>query len=339
MSFFKKKNKDQKVSTLSEDEIQKKLYGEFYSHADRVAGSSERMNFKGTATLATTSRETSKASLDLFSSQRDFLVDPQMDSAERKEIDSATKQVPFHGVEKKESALPAKTFASESYPRLQSNRYEGKAAETDFFSQLKKFVAEGVRFLTTCFAPQNIAARRILYWGAAVGVVFLLFGGVNKLNTNREIAMKSKYKIGEAKPVSSTEALVASAPLPVTTTSEVPAVESSRPVVITPVPVKPKALAVVSSAVREERTTNSLPYVIQVVTYPSQRDAEQIVNALKREQLKAFIKENKRPSGRVFYVVYLGGFRTEAEAQAQLLKFRAKEVARPFPDAFVRANS
>ena len=34
----------------------------------------------------------------------------------------------------------------------------------------------------------------------------------------------------------------------------------------------------------------------------------------------------------------LGGFRTEAEAQAQLLKFRAKEVARPFQDAFVRPS-
>jgi cell division septation protein DedD len=77
--------------------------------------------------------------------------------------------------------------------------------------------------------------------------------------------------------------------------------------------------------------------VIQVVTYPSREDAEQIVLALKKEGLSAFVKENTRPSGRVYYVVYMGGFRTEAAAQAQLVKFRAKEVARPFQDAFVRS--
>jgi septal ring-binding cell division protein DamX len=59
---------------------------------------------------------------------------------------------------------------------------------------------------------------------------------------------------------------------------------------------------------------------------------------LKKEGLKAYTKENTRPSGRVYYVVYIGGFRTEAMAQAELLKFRAKEIARPFQDAFVRST-
>jgi cell division septation protein DedD len=99
-------------------------------------------------------------------------------------------------------------------------------------------------------------------------------------------------------------------------------------VVITPAPVRaPKAATLVAE-----------PYVIQVVTYPSAQDADSIVKVLKGAGFRAFTKESARPSGRVFYMVLIGGFRTAAEAQSQLAKFRGHEVARPFQDAFVRTN-
>ena len=103
---------------------------------------------------------------------------------------------------------------------------------------------------------------------------------------------------------------------------------AERPVVITPAPVRTPKSAPASAE----------PYVIQVVTYPSVQDAGSIVKTLKNSGFRAFVKESARPSGRVFYMVLIGGFRTAAEAQSQLLKFRGQEVARPFQDAFVRTN-
>jgi cell division septation protein DedD len=108
-------------------------------------------------------------------------------------------------------------------------------------------------------------------------------------------------------------------------------------VVIAPVPVRPpKTHASEGSAATSIPVSGS--YVIQVVTYPTKKDADLVADTFKREGFRAFVKENTRPSGRLYFLVLLGGFRTEAEAQAQLLKFRAKEVARPFQDAFVRSS-
>jgi cell division septation protein DedD len=172
--------------------------------------------------------------------------------------------------------------------------------------------------------PRQVILRRIIYWGTAGLVVFVLFWGVNALNSQREEAMRARYKIsGEsvaAKPPVVAVAVVPSEPV------------TERPVVITPVPVRATKLPSVESASKVE------PYVIQVVTYPSSQDADSIVKTLKSSGFRSFVKESTRSSGRVFYMVLIGGFRTAAEAQSQLLKFRGQEVARPFQDAFVRTN-
>ena len=110
-----------------------------------------------------------------------------------------------------------------------------------------------------------------------------------------------------------------------------------REVTITPAPVRTKKPGV-SGATRTGATPSSASYVIQVVTYPSKQDAEQIVTALKKAGLRAFVQENARPSGRVFYLVLIGPFHAAADAQAELLKFRGLEAARPFQDSFVRTN-
>ena len=110
-----------------------------------------------------------------------------------------------------------------------------------------------------------------------------------------------------------------------------------HPVVITPALVRSqKVRAPEGSAAIAAPLSGS--YVIQVVTYPSAQDADSIVKTLKNSGFRAFVKESARPSGGVFYMVLIGGFHTAAEAQAQLLKFRGQEVARPFQDAFVRTN-
>jgi cell division septation protein DedD len=169
-----------------------------------------------------------------------------------------------------------------------------------------------------------VVLRRVIYWGTAGLVVFLLFWGVNALNSQREEAMRVRYKIS-SESVSTKPPVVVAPVIPSQPVGE-------RPVVVTPAVVRvPKTPA-------SETRSNPEPYVIQVVTYPSFQDADSIMKTLKSAGFRAFVKESTRASGRVFYMVLIGGFRTAAEAQSQLSKFRGQEVARPFQDAFVRTN-
>jgi len=171
--------------------------------------------------------------------------------------------------------------------------------------------------------PKYVTVRRVFYWGSALLAVFLLFWGVNNLNSQREKAMSVRYKV----PLPETAAVV---PLEASVPVVSPVAEVSRPS-------KPKKTNPVSESSASKSASPGY-YVIQVVTYPTKPDADRVVNAFRQEGLRAFVKENARPSGRVFYLVLLGGFKSESEAQSQLLKFRAKDVARPFQDAFVKSS-
>ena len=334
MGFFsKKKNADAPSSVLSESEIQKKLYGEFSDGVSHVV-IGDREHFKEPASAPLLPKESSlgkDAAFDLFSVQREALSEPELSprqvSPEQKPADHASRYVPLHDFEKKPVSPASESSGSDSYARFRYNRpQENKLAL--FLDLLKGFSEKTGELFKVFLDPEQVAIRRAFYWGAAVLVVFLLFWGVNALNSQREEAMRARYKIpGESVPVKT----------PATVAAVVPAKPvTERPVVITPAPVRPKKVRAEGSAATAAPLSGS--YVIQVVTYPTQQDANQIVDTFRRAGLRAFVKENTRPSGRLFYLVLLGGFRTEAEAQAQLLKFRAKEVARPFQDAFVKSS-
>ena len=335
MGFFnRKKSTDASSSVLSESEIQKKLYGEF-SEGTSPGVIGDREHFKTPLPASLSPKESSSekdAAGDLFSLQRDVLSESNLSSRpvspEQRPDDHASRHVPLRDFDKKPvSSVPASSSA-DSYTRFRYNRSSEKK-RISFPDLLNGFFEKTGELIKFFLDPEQVAIRRVFYWGSAVLVVFLLFWGVNALNSQREEAMRVRYKIPGA-------------PAPAKTSAPVAAVvpgkpASERAVVITPSPVKPKKVRVPQSG-----TTTAVPaggsYVIQVVTYPTQQDAAQIADTFKREGFRAFVKENTRPSGRLFYLVLLGGFRTEAEAQAQLSKFRAKEVARPFQDAFVRLS-
>ncbi|MFA5168169.1 MAG: SPOR domain-containing protein [Candidatus Omnitrophota bacterium] len=334
MGFFsKKKNADVPSSVLSESEIQKKLYGEFFDKVSHtVVG--DREHFKESAPAPAQPKESfpgRDAASDLFSAQKEAPAGPELSPRqvppEQKSTDHASRHVLPRDFEKKPVSSTLESSGPDTYPRFRYNRpQENKRAA---FLRLVKGLSEKTGELSKFFLdPKRVAVRRFFYWGVAALVVFLLFWGVNALNSQREEAMRARYKISGESILIKTPAAVA-------------AVVSSRPaehpVVITPVAAGPKKGRAPEGSATAEASANG-SYVIQVVTYPTRQDADQIVDTFQRAGLHAFVKENTRPSGRLFYLVLLGGFHTEAEAQAQLLKFRAKEIARPFQDAFVKSN-
>jgi cell division septation protein DedD len=333
--FGKKKNADGPSSVLSENEIQKKLYGEFSDqNSHGVMGVREHL--KEPASEPFFSKESSltkDATFDLFSAQKDVLSEPSPSlrqvSPEQKQADHASRHVPFQDFEKPQVSSVSAPSNADPYARFRHTRSQGNKGVA--FMDHAKGLSEKMKELVGFFLdPKQVAIRRVFYWGSAVLAVFLLFWGVNALNSQREEAMRDRYKIpGESVSVKTPEAVPPVVPAP-------SAVE--RPVVITPAPVRPKNVRVSEGNTAVSASMSGSSYVVQIVTYPTKQDANQIVNALRRAGFRAFVKEDTRPSGRLFYLVLLGGFRTEADAQAQLLKFRTTEVARPFQDAFVRSS-
>lgn len=317
--FGNRKNTATPASVLSESEIQKKLYGEFNAEAPHAVFG-EREHFKESASLPSRRTEfppKKEGASDLFNTPGEAATE------------SAPRIVPSsHIFEKNLPSAPLPSSGPDPYARFPYNRPAKKKAAVAL-DLLKGISGKGAEFVRAFLDPKQVVLRRVFYWGAAGMVIFLLFFGVNALNSQREIAMRTRYKI---------PAEAALAPVAIQTHAAVSAAAlTESPVIITPIPVRPKK----SDTAGRSGTTvvpASGSFVIQVVTYPTREDASQVVSALKREGFHAYVTENTRPSGRLFYLVLIGGFRTEAEAQAQLLKFRAKEIARPFQDAFVKTG-
>jgi len=336
MGFFnKKKNADAPSSVLSESEIQKKLYGEFSDGISHVViGDREHLKEPTPELLSPKESPREKdQDFDLFSVQKEVLSEsnPSLRQVppEQKPADHSSRYVPFHDFEKKSVSPVSASSGADPYARFRHNRPQENKLTVflDLFKGFSEKTSELVKFFLD---PRQVVFRRVFYWGTAVLVVFFLFWGVNALNSQREEAMRARYKIpGEsAAPAKTPDVITPAVPVK-------PVVE--RPVVITPAPVRTPKVSV-SEATSKPVPLTAGAYVIQVVTYPSAQDAESIVNTLKNSGFRAFVKESARPNGGVFYIVLIGGFRTVAEAQSQLLKFRKQEVARPFQDAFVRTN-
>lgn len=340
MGFFsKKKGLKESSAALSEAEIHRKLYGEFETSSSRVVVG-EQEHFKTTSISAPViSNVSHSAARDLFSAPRHETAESETAKRpvrlEVKSPEPTPRHVPIYEFEKK-AASPSSFSGASSGDRFRlnsSSQMPASVKASAIFSQVFSWMKGLLEFALN---PQNILLRRILYWCAAVIVVFSLFWGVNTLNSSREEAMKAPYRgHREVAPEAAKAVVTESAD------TRTKAVSSERSVVITPAPVVPKVREVVITPVvptRQKSVTSEVvgSYAIQVVTYPSQVDADQLMETLKQDRLRAFVKEYKRPSGRFFYVVFLGPYRTEAEAQNQLTRFRSREVSKPFQDAFVK---
>jgi len=331
--FGKKKNTETRSSVLTESEIQKKLYGEFFDHASRVVTGDQDHPRGPIASPLPSLREPSpgkeEKDRDLFTAQEDVLSEQSAGSRQAvpdPKFIEPLRQASSHS-DKRPSFSTSASSSEDLYARFPYNRPQTSkwAAVQDFLLGLSDKAEELVRFIRD---PKQVVLRRFFYWGAAALVIFLLFWGVNALNSQREEALRARYNISGGEPAEKSPETVTAAP--VKTVTEWPAA-------VTPSPVSTGRTATEKPAVKPLASISNA-YVIQVVTYPSQQDAESIVKTLKIAGFNSFVKENVRPTGTVFYMVLIGGFRTAAEAQAQLAKFRTQEVARPFQDAFVRTN-
>lgn len=171
---------------------------------------------------------------------------------------------------------------------------------------------------------KNLWVKAGTGWGVSLLVVALLFLGIHTLNLYRAKAMTNS-KSPVVRP-GDFRVKAPEAPL------SVPGQEEKTLGVGTEAPSPPVV-------VRQPPPPLSLPkpYVIQIITYASQADAERLVEKMKGDNLPAFAERAGRANGKTFYPVFLGRFETFREAQAKLKEFRTKPIAEDFQDSFIRS--
>ncbi len=334
MGLFRNKNKSVFVqSTMSEAEIQRKLYGEFVPQTTPAIFDVTRDVRKKEPTVLkpqiSSADPKTAVSDDLFSRTKEVSVDEN----EEKEPVSLKTQLK---IENKKIVVGASSSEYlDPYARFKQ-KAEERYKRNGFLETIKIIFVGVLGFFQAFGESQNAKLRKTIYAILAVLCVTGLFFAINSLNAKREAAMSIRYETPSSAPRKSAGVSLSVSSSVTTDYGDIGESPISLPSAIQENAGTTSKTSAVVGAESPAAVKNT--YVIQVVTYPTKADADRIVSNFRKEGLKAYVKENVRPSGRVFYLVLLGGFKSEPEAQAQLLKFRKMEIARPFQDAFVKSS-
>lgn len=339
MSPFEKKKSDP-LKTLSEREIQSKLYGVY--RKPHLEEASEPSNFK--KALEQVSEKETVPEPDLFNRSN---PSSKTATAPAKSDPSLAGNPDARPEARKETQRIERFIHQENKIVQRAPRL--KPAENPVFKQayiLKQILLPKLKglgrvvsqfllrvvtlILSSLISLANLRdarSRRILSWMMAGGLLFLIVTGIQWLNTQREKAMKSPRK---------------------TVTAQVPAVlEENSDAEVQDAAVDPEleaagsTLSSLSPRVASDNgpSTEPKPYVIQVATYISLADAKKMSANLETEGFPSFVEGLSRQSGRLYHCVFLGRYKTYSQAESQLNEFKKKAVAKPFQDAFIRALS
>lgn len=363
--FFKSKKSHGSMKVLSETEIQKKLYGDYRDRYPKESrGLKSERREKVSLNIALHESESQPAAGDLFR------IPPAITEPNHSH---SREETPLKEKEHKAEQARMHRLASlaESEKKLQSSPRHEKSEKTvirwpkvgavisSAFSAVVGFLWAGVRgigrgllkaivfFLSfgvravRWFDFRRSEVRRITFAVLGLVALFALFASIHFLNVRREKAMKS----------SGTRAAAVAKATPKASSSrprdEETAAKSSTMV--------PGDSADVSQSGNGEATeaksnnaagavavggdtaqTKAKRYVIQVATYSNSADADRIVESLKGEGAAAFSKSLTRPSGKVYYSVFIGRYSNFEQAQQNLESFRKKDASKSFQDAFIR---
>ncbi len=337
MGFFAtRKKKPDNVKTLSETEIQQRLYGHLRIPSTTVEDSTF------------THRRPAEPSKDFFQKSQSL-------SETSKTQESAVAQktmstgIPAGPTRSRAGWTDSASATQASFKPKREARKNPLAAFPGallvFFkrilfvslSALFKLAGSVFRlFISIDFRKPQV--QKIASTLGAAAFVGLLFLSTHYLNVGREAAMKSPH------PKTTPEIVKRKVPFaphvkPVAKAPEaVSAADSSRvaevPAAVLPAdteaPVSPPA------AVAKPKPAEQGAYSIQIATFAGPEDAGRLVAKLRAQDADAFIKELDRPGGRTYYCVFVGHYKDFREGEESLSRFKKKSLAKPFLDAFVR---
>ncbi len=344
MGFFdaKKKSGDN-FRTLSEKDIQQKLYGHLRQNhkavqEDLPSYARPIQEAQKSAVSLKTIPSVPKSS-DLFISQENdaaLLSEPRKVVSEPRPASLASSAPAKAYIEKSTKVVPP------SHPSKPILENVVQILKTALFklAEVLGFLITGVLRIIASIDFRKPAIRKAFYTVAGIAFLMFVLFSIHMLNVQREEAMKNPAK----KPRALKK--VEKAQEPESTSLTVSNEIQSKAASSTEAPQKETAKqAVPATSLSNQALSPSSPalsvsqgnYVIQVATFATKIDAQNLAGRFKEAELSAFVKPLSRSGGRVYYCVFIGRFQTQQQAEEKLSIFKKKEVSKPFQDAFVRS--
>lgn len=357
MTRFHKGKKDDEMKPLSEEEIQKKLYGSYIktdatitdeSHEEAEKeiqkGAEEEEHTESDIKPAVQSVEVfTLTEQDLFSSHTKTSEDDQRVRIEKPEIDSisetenniasedtmTSEDLEDHLVseQQQEETVAYAIDPQQTSPVVEEQVKQEKAGEAlkNFISSLKIDVGEFF---------DRVKSISPMLVGVLVGIVVLLIVGFNiwsKYNSETDVSSISAPVVVAASRLANNEL-----PLAETTVESRVSRLPERPVKITRV-LQPETDSNLTPPAVNQEELNSF-YSIQICVYEDTDRAEHLVSKLKGLGFDAFYKKVVSRSGRVFYTVFTGRFAERAQATEAFESFKKSDIFKSFPDSFIKFN-
>ncbi|HXV27346.1 MAG TPA: SPOR domain-containing protein [bacterium] len=359
MGLFNRRKKTEQLRTLSEKEIQEKLYGRFQMTMKETSLESPPMpalkNSFQTATLDNADHK--PGDLFSFSSasvKTNAAPRPAKYEEEEGEIEFP-KSVPAPLADLDSKTVQGSKFAERDSRETKPRAFTKPPSSGPAFAPRPKLTGGGVKFFQNAAAAIGKGIGSILslilklvagffegsivflkrgqnrYWVGALVFLSILLVSIHHLNVRREIAMKAprpRHTESSTTPhISSRSAVPAAA-------------SSSRPLAQE---ISDQTSPLSATNVDSETPTQTLGptesdglFVVQIVTYANEDDAIQLQARLRQDGLQTLLRKSTRSSGKTYFTVFVGRFKTYREAQEMLARFQKKEISKPFQDAFIR---
>lgn len=334
MKLFGTKKGNENMRTLTEKEIQDKLYGKYRSSQNLLEEEVPVSDVKPEALAS------GHHPADLFqtkSSSAEKKEGPVTSSASASFSPGTKNQKKFtvKHVEQKNSGAGLLKILGVIFNILKSI--------FSAFGKVLQVLASSIAnfFLSVDFRKPEV--KKAVSWIGGLCILFAIFLGIHFLNVQREAAMKVPHKhVAVKKEPAKKEA--SAAPATEDTDNSLSKPQSDATQVQEPSQSKDSkpasARASKSANPVKERVSGKAEgkgtFVIQVATFAIEGDASRLVDQLKEEKLNAFSKPLSRSGGRTYYCVFIGRFLSYGAAQGKLSEFRKKAISKSFQDSFIR---
>lgn len=345
--FGSNKKGNDPFRTLSEKEIQQKLYGHLKTEERFVEELAPKPHYQEnfSKSAPTIPSRASHATQDLFKSsavtEAAQSAPQSLHTASLKDHADKKSPLAFKEAEVPKGSTRVVTPVASKGPGLGDQIQKSFLPAASVLlktasGKLIEFVAfflSGILKTAQAVDFRKPVVRRIFFWIAGAAVLIGVFAAINSLNMQRETAMKE----ARTQP-SAAVSNKAKADKEASQAANAKKADKSKAVIsqTTAKTVETAAPEQTEQATETSASATRGAYAIQVATFASKNDADNLAKRLEASGLSAFVRSLTRPGGRVYQCVFLGRFATYAEAESKLGEFKKHESAKPFQDAFVR---
>lgn len=357
MGIFSKKKGGEGLRILSENEIRKKLYGPLLNESSETSNQNAVHAIKNSIPVQTANQTSPIA----FKSSADDLFLQSAHGEKKDAVASNIQNAPDQKNRVQKFIQQEQQIVANVYPskeKSESGTAEKKAPvikkeSVEAFkkgaAQFGKNVWKVTAFLFAIFFRiltsvdlKRKKVRQALIGAAVLAGMSYVFFSIHKLNMSREVAMTTKRSTPPVEVVNSEAPVSTSAEASkkkesLSSGSETPSTQTDQNSLSGTKSKPDTGAAAIEDVASPSEPVSDKPYSIQIATYVGHNDSDRMVNRLLELKLPAFVQPLERPGGKVYFCIFVGRYKSYAEADKALNEFRKTSIAASFQDSFVRS--